>query len=177
MSLPVTLGLAGTGTDTCWRSVPPNSAEYVQRNTTATKGLFLLGKNRSFVLIARLCTSLWIKVPLQAAAPRCTRAGQPARGWELVHSTISSRGAEITTQDPNLAAHIFVSCLGTGVRYSVALANQWETQTHYGGCEPSRVNRRLADCRRDKLTRQMRPMRDWVMGLWPTSEAFSRKKK
>lgn len=28
-----------------------------------------------------------------------------------------------------------------------------------------------------KLTRQIRPMRDWVMGLWPTSEAFSRKKK
>ena len=27
------------------------------------------------------------------------------------------------------------------------------------------------------LTRQMRPMRAWVTGLWPISEDFSRKKK
>ena len=29
----------------------------------------------------------------------------------------------------------------------------------------------------DELTRQMRPILDWAMGLWPISDDFSRKKK
>lgn len=35
-------------------------------------------------------------------------------------------------------------------------------------------NKHTPDC---VHTRQMRPIRDWVTGLWPISEDFSRKKK
>lgn len=173
-----------------YASLVLNSIERARRNN-GNKRSFSFSKNPSFVPIAHICTSLWIKVPLQAAAPQCT-----ARGLQLFHSTITSRGAEITelriqTQLPRRTAQILFFCLFTcalqfcagqllAISGKLPALRHRAITDHYGeriNLSATMINGRLADCHCDKLTRQIRPIRDWVMGLWPTSEAFSRKKK